>query len=156
MSNLGNIKARREGELGAANQVAHELSREAVERVCKILPRLAAASDVEALQAVRAATKSLKGATLDWCDIAGMLFEHGVPRAPVAKAAKRWAQRKYGEKFAHVRAMLARNDLSADERVLLIEVSDALCLAPGNQVSREAEEFLDRLLRKGQGKGGAS
>ena len=84
-----------------------------------------------------------------------MLFEHGVPRAPVAKAAKRWAQLKYGEKFAHVRAMLARNDLSADERVLLIEVSDALCLAPGNRV-RGRPRALDRLLRKGQGKGGAS
>jgi hypothetical protein len=136
------------GATAGAAQAAPELNRANIERVCKILCRLGAERDTEALQSLRAATKALRDCGLDWVDVQAMLLEHGTPKAAVAKPIPRWGAMHLSDKWAHLRSIQARDDLTDQEKLMLIGINDMLCIAPGNAISADGEELIDRLIRK--------
>lgn len=120
------------------------LRRESVERIAKLLPRLAVENDQELLQAARRIARELEASGLDWNDLAAMLREHGVPGRPPEPPCPVWRNMKAAERNRWMQRIQFMPDRPQD----VIEATERYWLAPGNPLSARAEEQIDFLIRR--------
>jgi hypothetical protein len=135
----------------AKREDGHDGQGKAVDRLCKILPRLAAASDIEALQATRALCKGLAGSGLDFHDLADAmrkLFEK--PEAP-RKAT--WVMMSATQRGRWLMKLAKAEFLTPDELQHVCDLADRHCLMPGNHNDEEAP-FMNDLIRRWRAKYG--
>jgi hypothetical protein len=73
---------------------------------------------------------------------------------------KRWPKPQAGwngltetKKFAFHRLLMAQEWLGEHERRRLIEINDRMCVASGNPISLDDNEFMDSILRRAKREG---
>jgi hypothetical protein len=120
----------------------------ALDRLTKILPRLASSSDVEALQACRALSKELKAIGCDFNDLADNIRETGIGDHEAPAKPKSWSELDTGDRFTWFRKLCAAPWLDTDERARLVCISDKYCLVPARHPEPEICAIMDDLLTR--------
>jgi hypothetical protein len=116
----------------------------AVDRLCKILPRLAASNDAEALQATRALCRGLAELGYDFHDLADAvqkLFEVEAPKKAVT-----WAEMSAAAQGRWLMKLAKAEFLDAGELDSVCRLADRHCLVPGQD--KDHAKMMDDLLKR--------
>jgi hypothetical protein len=132
-------------------------------KITKLLPMLSSSHDGEVVNTARAIERTLKGAGLDWHDLAKAFTAPSVPRPqpapepapqpraherPKASGAPRWENLSHIQRICHLDWLRFWGELSRWECQFAGDIEDLITAKPRIRLSEKQVARLNDLLRK--------
>jgi hypothetical protein len=114
-------------------------------KIALIVPRLGSPHDGEIIASARAIERTLKGAGLDWHDMAAALAEtdQHVRNEAVAPI---WSELDLARRWGWIRLLIDQTRLTAWERSFAASIADRLVIQPFGRLSMKQEVVLNRMI----------